>query len=108
MDNNANADDMEDPGLYDVLEQVRDRDSFLIFVRALIADRENELSKERVTPSSPWGPGANGWENGSIEGFLSAALAWAEARVVQTRGDFPEEPSWRAFAEFLHCGKIYE
>jgi hypothetical protein len=97
---------MTDPA--DLLEQVTDRESFLAFVHALIMDRENEVAKERSQPSSPWGPGPNGWQNGSIEQFLGAAVRWAEAtNMGQTQG-LPEEPSWRAFAAFLYCGKIYE
>jgi hypothetical protein len=96
---------MTDPA--DLLEQVTDRESFLAFVHALIMDRENEVAKERVQ-GSPWGPGPNGWQNGSIEQFLDAAARWAEAtNMGQTQG-LPEEPSWRAFAAFLYCGKIYE
>ncbi len=92
---------MTDP--FDLLEQVTDRESFLAFDRALAADREDEVAKEQVQPSSPYGPGANGWENATIEAFLEAALAWAN-----DSGDLPEEPSWYAFANFLYCGKIYE
>jgi hypothetical protein len=86
-----------------LLDQVVDRQSFLVFVKALTADRANEVAKERDNPSSPWGPGANGWENGTIESYLDAAVAWA---VDSQR--LPEEPSWQAFATFLYCGKIYE
>jgi len=86
-----------------LLNQVVDRQSFLVFVKALAADRANEVVAERDSPSSPWGPGANGWENGTIESYLDAAVAWA---VDSQR--LPEEPSWRAFATFLYCGKIYE
>jgi hypothetical protein len=97
---------MEDPA--DLLDQVVDRASFLAFVRALIADRVDEVEKGRVQPSSSWGPGANGWENGTIEQYLCAALRWAEAtRMGETQG-LPADPSWRAFAVFLYCGKIYE
>ena len=91
------ADAAELPG------QVHDRDSFLAFVRALIADRRDEAEEERARPSSPWGPGADGWENGAIEQYLEAALRWAE-----DSGQLPEEPSWEAFATFLARGKRYE
>lgn len=88
-------------------ENVTDCDSFLEFVRALLADREDEIAKERLNPSSPYGPGANGWENVTVESYLEAALAWAESSRGQEMG-LPEEPSWKAFATFLYCGKIYE
>ena len=97
---------MADPA--ELLDQVNDRESFLAFVRALIADRVDEVEKERIQPSSPWGPGANGWENGTIETFLDAAVRWAEdSNMGQIQG-LPEGASWRAFAVFLYCGKIYE
>ncbi len=92
---------MTDP--FDVLQQVTDRESFLAFVRALAADREDEVKKEQVQPGSPYGPGVNGWENDTIERFLHAAVQWAE-----DSGRLPEQPSWRAFATFLYCGKGYE
>ncbi|HET8629293.1 MAG TPA: hypothetical protein VFL91_17870 [Thermomicrobiales bacterium] len=87
----------------ELLERVTDRQSFLAFDRALIADREDEVASEQAQPSSPYGPGANGWENGTIEQYMEAALAWAK-----DSGQLPEEPSWRAFATFLYAGKIYE
>jgi hypothetical protein len=89
--------------LHDYLDRVQDQATFLDFVEALVQDREEEVARERETPSSPYGPGAKGWENGTIEGFLFAALRWAE-----DSGELPEEPSWKAFADFLYGGKIYE
>ena len=94
--------------LTDALEQVRDRDSFLAFVRALIHDREASVASERESPSSPWGPDAGGWENTTIESFLGAALSWAEDTGLEIQQGLPERPSWRAFASFLYGGKIYE
>ena len=90
------------------LEQVSNRDSFFVFVKALIEDRKDETAKELITPSSPYGPGANGWENGTIEAFLDAALAWAEVTKMGQSQELSGEPSWKAFAVFLYCGKIHE
>jgi hypothetical protein len=89
--------------LVELLEQVRDRQTFLVFVEALTADREDAVARERTNPSSPYGPDAGGWENTTIESYLEAATAWA-----QDSKHFPAEPSWKAFAIFLYCGKIYE
>ena len=94
--------------LVNKLEQVTDRYSFLVFVKALIEDRKDEKAKELITPSSPYGPGANGWENGTIEDFLEAALAWAEVTKMGQSQGLSEEPSWKAFAVFLYSGKIHE
>jgi hypothetical protein len=90
------------------LERVDDCESFLDFVRALIVDRKKEVMKERVDPDSPYVFGQDEWENGTIESFLEAALAWAEAtKMGQTQG-LSEELSWKSFATFLYCGKVYE
>ncbi len=102
----SNEDDNE---LGDALNRVNDRESFLNFVRALVKDKEEETVQEAATPSSPWGPGANGWEHDSIEHYLDAALRWGESTNGETHTrSLPQEPSWKAFAEFLYCGKIYE
>jgi len=93
--------------LEEKLGAVVDRESFLAFVKALIADREDEVSKEKEKPSGAWGAGANGWEHGTVEGYLEAAVAWAE----DSRGhawELSAEPSWKVFARFLYSGKTYE
>jgi hypothetical protein len=93
--------------LHDHLDKVVDRGTFLIFVQALIDDRLGEVAKEKEKPYDPYGPGANGWENGKIEDFLFAALRWEEDSLDR-EGGLPQQPSWHAFAAFLYCGKIYE
>jgi hypothetical protein len=96
--------DRHDPDDLDKqLENVSDAESFLKFVKALVVDREDEVAKEKSKPGSPFGPGANGWEHGTIESYLDAAVAWAE-----DSRRLPKEPSWKAFAEFLYSGKSYE
>ena len=89
------------------LAAVNDPASLLEFVRALIADRESSVAQERQSPSSPYGAAARGWENISIEAYLDAATAWAEATdfgAARLSGHGP----WRRFAEFLYAGKVYE
>jgi len=65
-------------------DAVHDPKSFLDFVEALAADREDAVALEKINPSHPLGPGANGWENESIEAFLRAAVRrcqlWRTAR----------------------------
>jgi hypothetical protein len=87
---------------------VHDRKSFFAFVRALAADRRAAVIAEQVSPSSPFGPDVGGWENVSIESFLEAAVSWAEDTDMGVDQGLPPEPSWRAFAVFLYCGKIHE
>ncbi len=89
-------------------DAVHDRESFLAFVGALAADRRASAAAERVAPSKPYSPAAGGWENVTIEGFLEAALAWAESTGRGESQGLPAAPTWRGFATFLYCGKIYE
>ncbi len=94
--------------LKEALDSVSDAASFLAFARLLTEDRIDEVQKEAASPSHPHGPDANGWENGTIEAFLEAAIAWAEATDVGlSQGLTPDNP-WKRFAVFLYCGKIYE
>jgi hypothetical protein len=93
---------------HDLLDLVKDEATFLAFVNALRLDKADEEKKDRASPSRPYGPGANGWENQTIEAFLGAASAWAEStNVGLTQGLDPANP-WKRFAVFLHCGKVYE
>ncbi len=52
------------------LDAVCDEASFVDFISTLAADRDDEVEKEKQGPSSLYGRGANGWENGTIEAFL--------------------------------------
>lgn len=87
---------------------VVDEESFIHFLSALFADRKDEVEKEKDNPSSHYGSGANGWENGTIEEFLEAATAWAEAS--KNGLEFYQKPSnpWKRCADILYMGKIYE
>lgn len=94
--------------LDEALDRVRDQQSFLHFVRCLLVDREDEVAKEEASPSSPYGPGANGWENDSIEQFLGAAIAWVDATRFGISQGLKADNPWKQFAVFLYCGKIHE
>jgi hypothetical protein len=89
-------------------DAVCDEATFVEFLSALAADRADEVQKEEKEPSSPYGPGANGWENGTIEAFLEAACAWAEASKDGLK--LYQKPSnpWKRCADILYTGKIYE
>jgi len=89
-------------------EAVEDAASFLVFARALLADRERSVRLEKEQALPPNCAGHAGWENGSIESFLEAAISWAEdSKFGQGQSTAPENP-WRQFALFLYCGKTYE
>jgi hypothetical protein len=89
--------------LDDLLEKVNSRQSFLDFVEALRDDKIDEDKKEEVKKSSPYGPGANGWENGTIQTFLDAVHAFGQDSSKVT-----EQPDWKTFALLLYAGKFYE
>jgi hypothetical protein len=84
---------------------VTDRESFIRFVEALVADREQAEECERKSPERYRWEGANGWQNGSISAFLECALAGA---LAQRQWGSPSGPSWQDLAVFLNLGKIYE
>ena len=90
------------------LEAVTDEASLVEFISALAADREDEVAKEKLHPSSPCGRGVNGWENITIESFLEAASAWAEDSRNGLSAFPKEQNPWRRCAAILYAGKTYE
>lgn len=99
---------MTRPNLHVLADSVIDEVSFIAFIEALATDRTDEVAQEKLSPSSPYGPGVNGWENTSIEDFLFAAASWAE---FSTDGmPLYKKPSnpWTRCAEILLMGKHYE
>jgi hypothetical protein len=84
---------------------VVDRESFVRFAEALVADREQAEGLERESPEKYRYGGANGWQNGSISAFLDCAVAGAQA---QSNWGSSSGPSWQDLAVFLYLGKIYE
>lgn len=89
--------------LYDLLEKVDSKESFLLFVKALKEDKMDEDEKEKSNPSSPYSPGDNGWENGTISTFLDSIQAYGKDSDL-----IKEEPNWKNFALLLYAGKFYE
>lgn len=89
----------------ELLRNVHDRDSFIAFVEALAAEREEAEVIERENPNTYIVDGANHWKNARIGDFLYAALDYFEDKPL---GRPEKEPSWKLFAEFLYCGKIIE
>lgn len=97
---------MHPDALFDALEAVHDRASFLHFVQVLIDERTYATRLEKEQPTQYQWSGALNWQHSSIEGYLEGALHCVQDN--EGRNDFLAEPSWRAFAEFLYAGKIYE
>jgi hypothetical protein len=101
----------------DALDAVVDEETFVRFLKVLAEDRADEVEKEKQNPSSPYGPGANGWENGSIEAFLDAAAAWAEdlpdpspmmVNGISVAGYTKPDNPWTRCADIIYAGKFYE
>jgi len=79
--------------LSDLLDKVIDRESFLLFLDALVADLQQN-------PKS--------WKSLKADAFFTASRQWAaEVSDVDDhrRGWFPREPRWRSFARMLLAGK---
>ncbi|WP_228553562.1 hypothetical protein [Pseudoalteromonas sp. PPB1] len=94
--------DMREP--HEILDEVKDEESFLLFVKSLIADREPHEGKSKDEVSF-----TEDWANNSISGFLEAAVAWVEDSDFGIHQDSELRTNkWKQFAVFLYCGKIYE
>lgn len=89
----------------ELLDKVNDKDSFVAFVEALAAEREDAERIEREHPQTYCVDGAHNWKNADIASFLYACLNYFSPKVLVA----PESsPSWRMFAHFLYNGKIIE
>lgn len=62
----------------ELLENVRDRESFMAFIRALVADRERAEELERQQPTIHDTGIAGEWQNSSISAYLGAAESYFE------------------------------
>ena len=71
-------------------EKVNDEESFILFVKELVKNREEAIRSQKENPSSPYGPDAGGWENTTIERYFEGAIAWAEDSEFGRRMAFPE------------------
>lgn len=87
-----------------LLDAVHDGASFIAFLAALSADFARERALVAEKPSSPYGPGALGWENAHIDSMLEAAARYA----ASTRNRPGINTAWSRCAEILYMGKIYE
>jgi len=90
----------------ELLDKVHSRKTFIAFVEALAAEREDAERLERENPQRAIiVDGAHDWKNADIASFLYASLDYFQEKPFHK----PErEPSWRMFAEFLYFGKVIE
>ena len=92
--------------LYELVNEVHDEKTFLLFVDALLKDRIAEV--KAANEIDYCGRGSQGWENHSIEDFLEAAQAWGEDTNMGESQNLANVSPWQKCATFLYCGKIYE
>ena len=88
-----------------LLREVRDRESFIAFVRALADERSRAEEIEKTEPKRYSVDGALNWKNADISSFLYAGLDCFTEKPLRPA---EKEASWKAFAHFLYCGKIIE
>lgn len=99
---------------FDLLEElngVRDEMTFLRFLKLITDDFRRDRELEQESPSGPYGPSVLGWQNTSIDSFLEAGVAWADAWAEM--GDEQMDIGgihnpWRRCAAILLAGKYYE
>jgi hypothetical protein len=89
--------------LFDLLDVVKDETTFLVFVKALAAERSKV---EGLTLSSDGFQGE--WANSNIQHFLEAAVSWAEDSEFGLRPGPKPANQWYLFAQFLWAGRGYE
>ena len=94
--------------LQQALDTVEDEKTFLQFMAALAGNWDAEQEIEQVTPSSPYEPGALGWDSGTIGAYLWAAHAWGDASSDNLPAYKKPDNVWRRVADILYVGKIYE
>jgi len=87
--------------LEELLEKVEDPKSFLVFAKALLSDREQDITEDKPDQSDRT---AKGWVNTELVDYLEAAIAWADNSNFGER----DKNAWNEFATFLYCGKTYE
>ena len=94
--------------LMSLADAVSSEQSFIRLLQEMAVDRADEQEKELAALSSPYRPGANGWENSSIEAFLEAAAAWARATQDTSSLEATAPNIWRRAAQIIVAGAFYE
>jgi len=82
--------------LHERIGNIQTKADLIKFIEAL---RENLLERP------------DDWENGSLEGYLSALASWLEVSDNYYRNHglpIPESPSWSAVADMLCAASMYE
>ncbi len=88
-----------------LIDKVKDKETFIQFLDALILDRQDAENLERDNPTKYQWDGANNWQNSSISSFLESASMYLIEGPHRHEGD---KINWKDLAAFLYFGKIYE
>ncbi|MDE7294005.1 MAG: hypothetical protein K2N72_06245 [Oscillospiraceae bacterium] len=76
------------------IEQIKDKNDFIQFVRMLSLDFEDHYDE---------------WENTSISDFLERMASWIEDYSVSPANDIIwDNVDFQTFSKILYMGKIYE
>ncbi|MDE6593888.1 MAG: hypothetical protein K2K57_12625 [Oscillospiraceae bacterium] len=76
------------------IEQIKDKNDFIQFVRMLSLDFKNHYDE---------------WENTSISDFLEQMASWVEDYSVCPANDIIwDNVDFQTFSKILYMGKIYE
>ncbi|SMC19579.1 hypothetical protein SAMN02745857_00741 [Andreprevotia lacus DSM 23236] len=78
--------------LYELLQNVTDATSFLIFAHALQQDHAQR---------------GEHWSAQNIADYLAAALDWADSTHLGKTQGLNDAPPWKRFAMFLYYGRSY-
>jgi len=79
--------------LFQVLNEVHDEETFIVFIEALMEDSIDS---------------AHEWQNDTVELFLECAHAWAVSSVDGLPTYKKSENAWKRCADILYMGKMYE
>lgn len=97
---------MRDP-VFEKLEAVCDSGTFLEFLEVMLKDlpRPDEMAKKASTEA--YFNGIGGWMNQDLWSFLEASIACGQDNEIGKQSQSSAE-AWKAAAEILYGGKIYE
>ena len=92
--------------VFEKLEAVCDAETFLEFLRAMLEDLPSPDEMEKSNAELYFG-GVGGWMNQDMWSFLEASIACGQDNKLGKQSESSAE-AWKAAAEILYGGKIYE
>jgi hypothetical protein len=79
--------------LFEIAEKVKNKEDFVIFLKALSEDFLNNNEE---------------WENPELGRYLDAMEAFLDSSTDQSISKIDFTPTWRLFAEIMLTARIYE